>query len=96
MSLCICRSSKTGDGWRHVCSVCETVYDTCMPVHHAACKKPRGRCIHRGDEIERVPCQVCKTKAQIAVFECEIHDRCSVETNVGFKVCSICKDHENG
>ncbi len=94
MSLCICNSMKTSDGWRHVCQVCETVYDTSMPVHHAKCHKPRGRCAFRGEEIKRVPCPTCKSRAQIAVFECEIFERCSVETNVGEHVCSVCKEFQ--
>jgi len=96
MNLCVLNSEKTTDGWRHVCQECETVYNTCGPQHYALCRKPRGRCVFRGEKLSLVPCPYCKARAQITVFACEIHDKCSVETNVGEQVCITCKDHQNG
>lgn len=96
----ICDFDTTVDfgGYRHECRRCGNVCVTQGQNHFVRCKKTekRGLCLYRGAEVDRVRCQDCAGRAKIKVFACEIWGRCSVQKNVGEKVCEICKEYQHG
>jgi hypothetical protein len=51
-------------------------------------------CIHRREELEAVQCEPCGGKVMVKTWACEVHGGCSLQKNVGVKVCAKCEDHQ--
>lgn len=49
-------------------------------------------CIHRGAEVGRSQCESCNGNVQVKRFACAKHGECSLEKDVGAKVCGGCPD----
>lgn len=56
----------------------------------------RVPCIHKGDQIDSVPCKSCVGNVNVKVFACAVHGRCTVARRVhrDTPVCANCRDHK--
>ena len=76
----------------YYCSRCQRITINTSGTGNRSCR--RDPCRHRGAELERVPCPSCKGNVQITVFACAIHQKCSVETDVGQAICGACHAYQ--
>ncbi len=51
-------------------------------------------CRHRGETIRTKDCKGCRGNVRVKVFECTIHNECSLAKAVGVVVCVRCDDYE--
>jgi hypothetical protein len=52
--------------------------------------------LYRGEEVDRVRCNECGGGVMVKVFACEIWGRCTIQKNVGEKVCQTCQEYQHG
>jgi hypothetical protein len=59
--------------------------------------RPRDRtaaCVHRGRPTgETRVCESCTGRVSIKLYGCQLHERCSIERDVGAAVCATCPDY---
>ena len=54
-----------------------------------------SHCIYRGQVVEKVVCHDCISHPRIKVFECELHETCTIGKKIeGHKCCGdpVCQD----
>jgi hypothetical protein len=95
---CDFETTKDLAGYWHHCRACGKVCVTQGVKHYARCGKTekRGVCLYRGDEVDRVRCNECGGGVMVKVFACEIWGRCTIQKNVGEKVCQTCQEYQHG
>lgn len=49
-------------------------------------------CTYRGEETGRTKCESCGGNVEVKIFSCSKHGQCSIEKDVGHKICGICPD----
>lgn len=52
-----------------------------------------GPCVHRGEVLRVEDCPTCSGHVRVKVFGCARHGECTIEKDVGAKVCRQCGDH---
>lgn len=58
-------------------------------------QQKKSPCIHRGEEVRRAECVTCTGRVRIKIFACSVYGECSLEKDVGVKVCQGCGEWES-
>lgn len=75
------------------------LYCACGTVYHSETdtgNDPRwvqgSPCANRGESTRTTDCKACRGTVKLKVFECSVHDECTIKKRAGLQVCLGCDD----
>lgn len=67
----------------------------CPVLARRVCVKPRGDCLHRGEQTGVRDCASCGGNVRIKLFGCSVHSECTVAKQLdGVPCCASCNEFE--
>lgn len=75
-------------------------WSTCRQIDRKAIKPSgddRGApCIHRGEQIDEVPCETCSGNVRLKVFQCAVKGQCTIgRQSPGMACCASCEQYQS-